>query len=56
MVAREPFSVERLLEPVCGELKRSFGFARAMAVLLNPEEETVHAVVQQGVSWPGDEW
>lgn len=56
VVAREPFSIERILVPVCAELRRSFGFARAMAVLLDPDNDTVHAVVQLGVSWPGDEW
>lgn len=56
VVAREPFSVERILERVCDELRRSFGFARAMAVVLNQENDTVYAVVQQGVSWPGEQW
>jgi two-component system sensor histidine kinase MtrB len=27
-----------------------------MAVVLNPQNDTVHAVVQQGVSWPGEQW
>jgi signal transduction histidine kinase len=56
VVAAEPFAVRTILERVCDELRRAFGFSRAMAVRLNAEEGTVHAVVQQGVSWPGDEW
>jgi signal transduction histidine kinase len=56
VVAREPFAVDRILELVCDELRRAFGFARAMAVRLNAEEGTIHAPVQQGISYPGDEW
>ena len=56
VVAQEPFSVGRILERICDELRRSFGFARAMAVVLNQENDTVHAVVQRGMSWPGEQW
>ena len=56
VVANEPFAVDTILERICDELRRAFGFSRAMAVRLNTEDETVHAIVQQGVSWPGDAW
>jgi signal transduction histidine kinase len=56
VVATEPFAVDTILERVCDELRSTFDFSRAMAVRLNAEEETVHAVVQQGVVWPGNEW
>jgi signal transduction histidine kinase len=54
--AREPFAVETILDRVCTELRDAFGFARAMAVELNAGQGTVHAVVQQNISWPGDDW
>jgi signal transduction histidine kinase len=56
VVANEPFAVDTILERICDELRRAFGFSRTMAVRLNAEDETVHAIVQQGVSWPGDQW
>ena len=56
VVAREPFAVDRILELVCDQLRDAFGFYRAMAVRLNAEDGTVHAFVQRGVSWSGDEW
>ena len=56
VVANEPFAVDTILERICDELRRAFDFSRAMAVRLNAEDETVHAIVQQGVSWPGDAW
>lgn len=56
VVANEPFAVDTILERVCDELRGAFGFSRAMAVRLNPVDETIHAIVQQGISWPGDQW
>lgn len=56
VVANEPFAADTILERVCDELRTKFDFSRAMAVRFNAEEETVHAIVQQGVSWPGDDW
>jgi signal transduction histidine kinase len=56
VVANEPFAVDRILDRVCDELRGAFGFSRAMAVRLNAEDDTVHAIVQQGISWPGDQW
>jgi signal transduction histidine kinase len=56
VIADEPFAVDKILGRVCEELRSAFGFSRAMAVRLNPEEETVYAIVQQGVEWPGDQW
>lgn len=56
VVARDPFDVGDLLERICAEVRQSFGFARAMVVRLDPEARTIHADVQQGVSWPGEQW
>jgi GAF domain-containing protein len=56
VVANEPFAVDTILERICDELCRAFGFSRTMAVRLNAADGTVHAIVQQGVSWPGNQW
>jgi len=56
VVAEEPFDVVRILERVCAELRSSFGFSRAIVARLNAEDRTVHADVQQGLDWPGDQW
>ena len=33
-----------------------FGFERGMLVRYDAEQRTVHAVVQQNIDWPGDDW
>jgi signal transduction histidine kinase len=55
-VARAPYDVGEMLERICAEVREVFGFHRAMLVRYDPEERTVHAVVQHNVAWPGDEW
>ncbi|MBA2357776.1 MAG: GAF domain-containing protein [Actinobacteria bacterium] len=56
VVAEEPFDVGRILERVCGDLRSEFGFTRALVARLNEGDRTVHAVIQQGFDWPGDQW
>jgi signal transduction histidine kinase len=55
-VAQAPYDVGDLLERICAEVRAVFGFQRAMLVRYDPEQRTVHAVVQHNVEWPGDEW
>jgi signal transduction histidine kinase len=56
VVAGAPYDVNDILTRICTEFRQAFGFERAMVVRYRPEQSTVHAVVQQGVDWPGDEW
>jgi signal transduction histidine kinase len=56
VVAGEPYDVNHILERIAAEFREAFEFERALLVRYRPEERTVHAVVQQGVDWPGDEW
>lgn len=56
VVAAGPYEVGDILERICAEVRAAFGFERAMLVRYNAEDRTVHAVVQQGIDWPGDEW
>jgi signal transduction histidine kinase len=55
-VGRAPYDVADLLERICSEVRRSFGFERAMLVRYDEEQRAVHAFVQQNIVWPGDEW
>jgi signal transduction histidine kinase len=55
-LARSPAHVGETLERICAEIQGAFGFERGMVVRYRPEDRTVHAVVQQGIDWPGDEW
>jgi signal transduction histidine kinase len=55
-VAQAPYDVGEMLERICAEVREVFGFRRAMLVRYDPEQRTVHAVVQHNVAWPGDEW
>ena len=48
--------MDRILDRICEEMRSAFGFSRAMIVRYRPESRTVHAVVQQGIFWAGDEW
>jgi signal transduction histidine kinase len=56
VVASGPYRVEDILDGISAEVRRAFGFERALLVRYDAENETVHAVVQQGVDWPGEDW
>jgi signal transduction histidine kinase len=56
VVASGPYDVGELLERICTEIRAAFGFQRALVARYDAEERTVHAVVQQGIDWPGDQW
>jgi signal transduction histidine kinase len=55
-VGSSSYDLGEMLESICSHVRRSFHFQRALLVRLNLEERTVHAVVRQGVVWPGDQW
>jgi signal transduction histidine kinase len=55
-VGRAPYDVADLLERICSEVRRSFGFERAMLVRYDAEKRAVHAFVQQNIVWPGEDW
>ncbi len=56
VVAAGPYSVGEMLDRICTEVRRGFGFERALLVRYNPAERTVRGVVQQNVDWPGRRW
>lgn len=56
VAARAPYDVEDVLERLASEFREAFAFERALVVRLRASDRTVHAVVQQGVDWPGDQW
>jgi len=56
VVGAGSYEVHDLLERICSEIRTAFGFERALLVRMDPEARSVHAVVQQGVDWPGDDW
>jgi signal transduction histidine kinase len=56
VVAAGPYRVDEVLDGICTEVRKAFGFDRALLVRYDREKETVHAVVQQGVDWPGETW
>ena len=56
VVAAGPYDVRELLERICTEIRAAFGFERAMVVRYNADERTVHAVIKQGIEWPGAQW
>jgi signal transduction histidine kinase len=55
-VAQAPYDVGALLDRICTEVRRLFGFERAMLVRYDAENRAVHAVVQQNIEWPGEDW
>ena len=55
-VGQPPYDVGALLDRICAEVRKLFGFERAMLVRYDPENRAVHAVVQQNIVWPGDDW
>jgi two-component system, OmpR family, sensor histidine kinase MtrB len=55
-VAAGPYELDDILVRICDEIRADFGFDRALLARYRPEDRTVHAVVLQGVEWPGDEW
>jgi signal transduction histidine kinase len=55
-VGGSPYDVGALLDRICAEVRQLFGFERAMLVRYDSEERSVHAVVQQNVEWPGEQW
>jgi signal transduction histidine kinase len=56
VVASGPYRVEEIVDRICAEVRGAFGFERAMLVRYDPESQTLFAVVQQGVEWPGEQW
>jgi signal transduction histidine kinase len=56
VVAVTPYDADAILRAICSEFRTAFSFERALLVRFNERERTVHAVVQQGVEWPGDQW
>ena len=56
VAAAEAYDVQDVLEGICAEVRSVFGFDRALLVRYRQDDRTVHAVVRQGVDWPGDEW
>lgn len=56
VVAAGPYDVGEVLDRICTEVRTAFEFSRALVVRYDSERQTVHAVVQQGVDWPGNEW
>jgi signal transduction histidine kinase len=56
VVAAGPYRVEEVLDGICTQVRTAFGFDRALLVRLDEYARTVHAVVLQGVEWPGDQW
>jgi signal transduction histidine kinase len=56
VVASGPYTAAEILDRICTEVRRGFGFERAMLVRYDSDAHTVHAVVQQNIDWPGDDW
>ncbi len=56
VVARGRYEGGEVMQRVSAEIQSALGFTRALVVRLNEADRTVHAVVQQGIDWPGDEW
>jgi len=56
VVAAAPYDVQEVLERIAAEFRGAFAFERALVVRMRAGDRTLHAVVQQGVEWPGDEW
>jgi signal transduction histidine kinase len=55
-VGEAPYDVGVLLDRICTEVRRLFGFERAMLVRYDEEKRAIHAVVQQNIDWPGEDW
>lgn len=55
-VSAGPYDVREILEAISAQIRRAFGFERALLVRYDPETRTLHAFVQQGIHWPGDMW
>ena len=56
VVAGEPYDVNAILERITAEFREAFEFERTLLARYRPDDRTAHAVVQQGVDWPGDQW
>jgi signal transduction histidine kinase len=56
VVGSGSYEVGDLLQRICSEIRTAFGFERALLVRMDEGARSVHAVVQQGVDWPGDDW
>ncbi len=56
VVAAGPYEVSTIVDRICTAVRAGFGFERALFVRYDPLANTVHAVVQQNVVWPGDAW
>jgi signal transduction histidine kinase len=55
-VGEAPYDVGVLLDRICTEVRQLFRFERAMLVRYDEEKRAVHAVVQQKIDWPGEDW
>lgn len=56
VVGSGSYEVDDLLERICLEIRKAFGFQRALLVRMDEDTRTARAFVQQGVEWPGDDW
>ena len=56
VAAADRGGVDHVLDRTCAEIRTAFGFDRALLVRYDNDADTVHAVVQQNIEWPGDEW
>jgi signal transduction histidine kinase len=56
VVASGPYTADEIVERISREVRRGFGFERALLARYDAEERTLHAFVQQGIAWPGDSW
>lgn len=55
-VAAGPYGLDQILVRICDEIRADFGFQRVLIARYRPEDRTTHAVVLQGIEWPGDDW
>ncbi len=56
IVAAGPYAVDDILQRISSEFRSAFALERALLVRYDVERKTLHAFVQQGVDWPGDDW
>ncbi len=56
VVASGPYAVADIVERICTAVRTGFGFERALLVRFDSRARTIHAIVQQGLDWPGDQW
>jgi signal transduction histidine kinase len=56
VVANSPFEAREILKGICAQVQQTFAFQRAMIARYRAEDATVHADIQLGVDWPGEQW